>query len=342
MWSNGLGISSRVLAGVKRADRPACKSRAAVKARTMSDTTLSVVVTVVEGGEALVRCLDALSRQENAPPLDVIVPYDDTIAEVGALAGRFPGFRFLSMGALIAGPKAPDAYVEHELFDRRRAVGLAAATGELVGMLEDRGAPREDWARAMVEVHASMDAAAIGGPVVNVAADAMSRALFVCDYGRHQPPLEEGDAEYLTDINICYRRTALESVRDLWRERYQETAVNWTLRDRGQRLFLSTRPVVLHRRGRAPLSKTLGERFQWGRVFGIQRGGRWSPPKAWAAAAAALVLPLLLLVRQTRQLAAKGARPGEIAGALPALMVIIPAWAFGEAIGYLQGAGKAR
>lgn len=306
----------------------------------MDQPDLSVIVTVVEGEPALSRCLDALLAQTDAPSMEVLIPYDATVKAVGALAARYPQFRFMDLGALIGDETAPGPFVEHELFDRRRSAGLAAAKGRFVAILEDRGAPVPDWARTMLEVHAQTPAAAVGGPVVNAAPGGMRRALFVCDYGRHQPPLVEGEAEYLTDINICYRREALESVRHLWTERYQETAVNWTLRDRGERLFLSARPVVSHLRGPAPLSRTLSERFQWGRVFGIQRGGRWTRSKAVAAAVAGLILPLILLLRQTRALKAKGASLGEVLGAVPSLMLILPAWSFGEAIGYLQGAGR--
>ncbi|MDZ4762758.1 MAG: hypothetical protein SGJ21_16990 [Alphaproteobacteria bacterium] len=304
------------------------------------ETELSVVVTVVEGGKALARCLSALSQQDGHSELDVIVPYDDTIADVARLAAQFPRFKFLALGSLAPPGTVIDPIVEHELFDKRRAAGLDAAHGRLIGMLEDRGAPRSDWAQAMISEHAQREAAAIGGGVINVAKGAMNRAIFVCDYGRHVPPFAEGEAEYLTDINICYRRDALQSVRELWIERYQETAVNWALRDRGYRLWLSPKPVVLHSRTNAPISRTLSERLQWGRVFGIQRGRRWSRSRAWASAAAATMLPFLLLVRQSRLLLTHGIRPGEFLPTVGALMAVIPAWSLGEAIGYVQGAGE--
>jgi hypothetical protein len=274
--------------------------------------------------------------------LDVIIPYDGTIAEVGKLSGQFSRFRFLDMGDLVPAGAKLEPFLQHELFDKRRSVGLAAARGELVAMLEDRGAPRFDWVKAMTDEHAAHDADAIGGGVVNVAPGAMNRALFVCDYGRYFPPFVQGRTEYLTDINICYRREALELVRDVWNNRYQESAVNWALQDRGGRLWLSSKPLVLHARGPAPLSRTLSERMQWGRVFGMQRGARWSRSTAWASAAAAIALPLLLLIRQTRLLMSKGVKPAELVPTVGALMAVIPAWSLGEAIGYIQGLSSKR
>jgi hypothetical protein len=61
---------------------------------------LSVIVTVVDGDPALSRCVEALVNQTDAPSMEIIVPYDDTIAEVGQLAGRFPMVRFLVLGSL--------------------------------------------------------------------------------------------------------------------------------------------------------------------------------------------------------------------------------------------------
>lgn len=303
---------------------------------------ISVVVTVVEGGAALRRCLAALAQQSNAPAMEVIVPYDATIPQVSALASDFPEVRFLARGALHPPAVKLDPYTEHELFDRRRAAGLHAAQGPLVAMLEDRGAPREDWAEAMWRVHSQGAFAAVGGAVVNRAPGAMNRALFVCDYGRHLPPFTEGEAEYLTDINICYRREALDRVSEVWRDRYQETAVNWALRDRGERLWLSSAPVVVHERGWAPLSRTLSERLQWGRVFGIQRGRRWSRGRAVLSAAAALALPVLLVARHVRLLLAKGAPGRELLPTIGALAAVVPAWSLGEAIGYLQAGSRER
>lgn len=300
---------------------------------------LSAVVTVVEGVDALARCLEALERQEDSPTLEVLIPYDNTIAAVGRLAERFPNFRFMNLGRLASPDAAANPFTEHELFDKRRSAGLAAARGRLVAMLEDRGAPRADWARLMIEEQARHDAAVIGGAVVNVAPGVVNRALFVADYGRYQPPLG-GPAEYLTDINLVYTKVALDSVREVWAERYLEAAVNWALRDRGERLILTDKPVVLHLRGSAPLRRILSERLQWGRIYGITRARYWSKGRAAASALAALVLPLLLLVRHVRGMKAKGYGLGAILGAIPALALILPVWALGEAIGYIQGASK--
>ena len=90
---------------------------------------LSVIVTIVDGGDALERCLDALCAQENAPSLEVIIPFDSTVATSARLAAKYPAFRFLDIGVLA--DRAPEnAYEEHELFDRRRTAGLEIAVDQ--------------------------------------------------------------------------------------------------------------------------------------------------------------------------------------------------------------------
>lgn len=301
---------------------------------------LSVMVTVVEGEPALSRCLEALTRQEGGPSMEVIIPYDDTVAEVGKLAEKFPQFIFMNLGKIAADDAPLNPFTEHEYFDRRRSAGLAAAKGRLIAMLEDRGAPAPDWAKLMVEEADRTGAAVIGGAVVNVAPGTINKALFYCDYGRYSPPFEEKEAEYLTDINLCYSRKALEETRSVWGERYLEASVHWTLRDNGGLLLLSPKPTVLHERGKAPLSRIISERLHWGRIYGITRAARWTKGRALVAAAASVVLPLLLLVRHTKAMSEKGVKGGEIAKTVPGMMVVLPFWCLGEAMGYIQGAGK--
>lgn len=308
----------------------------------MTDPVLSVILTVVEGEPAMSRCLQALTDQQDPPPLEVLIPFDDTVKETAELAARFPQFTFMPLGTLIPSRSPNNAFEEHELFDRRRAAGMKVARGRFIAILEDRGAPKPDWARVIVEEHAQNEAAAIGGGMENSALTSMGRALFACDCGRYQPPFQEGEVEYASDLNICYTREALESVRHLWTERYQETRVNWALRDSGQRLLLSSRPIIVHERGPQKLSRVLGERMHWGRVFAIQRGERWTRGRSLIAATATVLLPAMLLVRHIRAMKAKGWSNAELMNALPSFLLILPAWSLGEAIGYLEATFASR
>lgn len=299
---------------------------------------LSIVVTPVEGEPALGRCLEAVLRQEGAPPFEVIVPFDHTIAEAGALAHRFRNVTFLLI-TLPSGLASPaNAFEKHQLYEYRRAAGLRAARAPLVGLVEDRGAPSPAWARTMVALHRRSKCGAIGGAVESGAGDVLRSALYFCDYARYQPPLPETESEYLTDINICYRRDALEDVRGVWEESYQEANVNWALRARGWRLLLSGEPRVVQRRSRIGLAAAIVERFHWARGFSHVRARTTSPAGCVLWAAAAPLLPFVLLARQIRLQMQKRSRLAEFALALPAVALMLLSWSAGEFAGYCEAA----
>ena len=90
-----------------------------------SSPKLSVVVTIVDGPAALRRCLAALGKQRNAPTLQVLVPFDDSVPGVATLTSEFPEVHFISMGAVSTDRPAASAAGQHELFDRRRSAGLS-------------------------------------------------------------------------------------------------------------------------------------------------------------------------------------------------------------------------
>lgn len=297
---------------------------------------LTVVVTVVEGGAALTRCLEALSAQRNAPAMEVIVPIDDTIHEVNELAPRFPDFHFVDMGTIAVPDSAANAFTQHILYDCRRTAGLKAARGRYVAMLEDRGWPRDDWARTMVNLHERMQHAVIGGAIESGAVGTLRWAIFFCDFGRYEPPLQEGEPEYVSDVNICYKRAALEAVRPLWESRYQEATVNWALRRQGLQLHLSDEPRVIEERGPLRLWPALAERVHWGRTFGYVRGRGGSRAASMRRVLIAPLVPAVLLWRHLRKQLAIRRKVALFVRVLPVTFLLMLCWSLGEAIGELE------
>lgn len=300
----------------------------------MAAKTMSIVVTVVEGGRALETLLELLANQKDAPPLEVIVPYDDTIAEVATLAPRFPQMTFASMGQVPTLHDKRSAAGMHELFDRRRAVGLGRATGELVGMLEDRCLPRTDWAKTAARLHEELPHAVIGGAVECGIDRTANWALYFCDYGRYQPPFEAGPRDYVTDVNVCYKRAALEATKDLWRDRYHETTVHWALAARGETLYLTPELVVDHIRRDVRLLPMVAERFHWGRLFAYTRARECSAPERLKLVGMAPLLPAVLLARHGRLQLEKGNHVKEFAKAAPMMVSLLVPWSLGELWGY--------
>lgn len=295
---------------------------------------LSVVLTVVEGGASVERVLRALASQDGAPLMEVVVPYDDSIREIGALASRWPHVRFLALGHVPTEQPAHSAAGEHELFDRRRAAGLAVVQGSLVSIIEDRGAPRKDWARTAVALHAELSHAVIGGAIDPEPSALREFAIHVCDFTRYTSPFTRGARDWVSDVNVVYKRRALEQTRELWKERYQEPVVHWSLQQAGEVLWLDDRLVVEHQRKPVGWSALLSERFHWGRLFGAIHGRTLSAPARMARVLGAPLVPFVLWLRHARAHAAAG-RLGRVLAATPQILLLLAAWSVGEATGVL-------
>lgn len=297
---------------------------------------LSVVVTIVDGGETLRRCLAALAAQVEPPDMEVLVPWDDSVAGIQEIQARFPSFRFVAMGHVATERAATTGSGQHELFDRRRAAGLAAATGDVVAILEDRGAPVSEWARLMMAEHARLPHAAIGGAIENGLDRPLAWAVYFCDFGRYQRPFDAGERAYVSDVNVGYKRRALDLTADRWRVRYHETTVHWALQRAGESLYLSPLVVVEQQRLGLRLTDLIRERFVWGRLFAYTRAREQPATNRLVYAALAPVLPAILFARIAAAQASR-ATFGQFVAVSPLVVVLLTVWSVGEMVGYVTG-----
>jgi GT2 family glycosyltransferase len=294
---------------------------------------LSVVVTVVEGSHAVVQCLTALESQINAPDLEIIVPWDDTVAGIPELERRFPRCRFLAMGHVATEALSDHARGQHELFDRRRSAGLASARGDVVAILEDRGIPTSDWAETVARLHRELPHAVIGGSVENGVDRLANRAVYLCDFSRYQRPFEAGPATWVTDVNVTYKRAALEATRELWKHRYHEPVVHGALAARGETLYLTPAFAVFQHRTHTTSGRLLAERLHWGRLFAYTRINQANVLKRVLYLFATPLIPVVMFARIARQQAAKQ-HLRSFLPASPAVFLLLVVWASGEALGY--------
>ena len=298
---------------------------------------LSVVVTIVDGADALRQCLGALAGQEDPPSVEVLIPYDDSVADMDQVVAAFPTMRFLPMGG-IATERAIDRPAgQHELYDRRRSVGLSAAEGDLICILEDRGIPEPGWARKVLDLHERLPHAVIGGAVECGVDAGLNWAVYFCDYGRYQLPFVAGPRRYVTDVNISYKRAALERTRELWADRYHETTVHWELERSGETLYLTPDLVVSQHRSDLSIRGILRERVEWGRLFAYTRVRDGGAARRLGFAVSSPILPVLLLLRHTRMQLEKRVRFGRFVRVSPLVALFLAAWSFGELLGYVSG-----
>lgn len=300
-----------------------------------NDPILSIVLTIVQGGSYVRDFLEAVRSFDDPPPLDVIIPYDASVADVAEYAKDFPEVTFLDLGVIDPIRPITSEAGKHELYDRRRSAGLAAAKGDIIGILEDRGLPQADWARTIVRLYAETGKNVIGGAIECMEpVSPLNWAFYVTDFGRYGRPFETGPADWVSDVNLTYSRKVLDETQHLWKDRYHEPIVHWHLIEQGEELWLSNEVVVHHRRPKATFRELLPERFDWGRLFGELRVRNQSAPKRLALIAAGPLIPPLLWFRHYKLQASKG-RGLRYLKALPYVMLLSTAWTLGEVWGYI-------
>lgn len=302
---------------------------------TQNKPTLSIVVTIVDGGTYLRDFLIAASSFENPPSLELIVPYDDSVSDTQALSAEFPAVRFLPMGVIKTVRGIETQGGQHELYDRRRAHGLAAAQGEIIAMLEDRGHPSPDWASTLVRLHRETDKNVIGGAIeCKKPVSLLNWAFYVTDFGRYGLPFESGKVGWVSDVNVSYSREALEKTRHLWKDRFHEMLVHRYLESQGEELFLSNELIVYHRRPPISLPALLRERFDWGILFGYVRVMQLTKAQRIVFILASPLIPIVLWVRHGLIQFSKGHGLRYLA-ALPFVLMLTTAWTLGEVWGYI-------
>jgi hypothetical protein len=294
---------------------------------------LSVIVTIVDGGDVLRNFLFALTRQEDPPPMQILVPYDASIPETAAFRSEFPDLTFLDMGVAEIFSSIRTAAGQHELYDRRRAAGLARATGSLIGILEDRAPPRPNWARNVVRLH-EQPYGVIGGAIECAPGDLLNWAFYVCDFSRYALPFESGPRRWISDVNVSYKRKMMDDTRSIWHTRFNEAMVHWALLEQGETLYLSSDLVVDYRTPYTSLAGVLPERFHWGRLFGHVRAKKLSVLGRLGHIVLGPLIPVMLLFRHGLTQYQKG-NFWRFLRAAPTIAVLLAGWTSGEVWGYI-------
>ena len=304
------------------------------KSSQASAPLVSIIVTIVDGKEVLERFLHAVTAQEDPPALEIIVPYDESVNDTKGFSATFPEVNFLPLGVIKPENSIHTAAGQHELYDRRRAAGLAAATGDIITILEDRGIPRSDWAKTLVRLH-EQPYGVIGGAIeCEEPCSLLNWSFYVCDFSRYGLPFESGPVSWVSDVNVSYKRPMLEQTRSLWKDRFSEPVVHWSLLEAGETLYLSSDLVVEHCRPKTSLAVLLPERFDWGRLFGHIRAMHLPARQRYTYILISPLIPPMLLLRHALTQYRKG-RLGRYIKAIPLTFILLLFWTAGEAWGNL-------
>lgn len=303
-----------------------------------SGVKLSVIVAVVSDTtdrkydlSYLVGCLDALMGQEDPPPMEILVPYPSSALEFESLKGKYPQVIFLPINDL---KSYQTREMGREHHDELRARGLAAAQGEIIGLLEDHALPDPLWCNQVVQAHLQ-NYAAVGGAIENDVDRLLNWAVYYCDFGKYQNPVPAGETSYASDANVSYKRSALFAIYSVWKDAFHETVVNWELISRGEKLALSPTIIVYQHRKNLRLGGSLKERFIWGQSYAQTRSKLISLPKRVFYAAISPVLPVILFLRTSIIISKKRRNLGILLKSSPLIIILQACWSMGELWGYL-------
>lgn len=291
--------------------------------------TLSIIVVPLVGHGALANCLDRLPLTT----IECIVVLREGMGAVGSWEERYPWVTFVS--------------AVHQPVPLRRHCGVRFATGEVVGLIEDTSWPDEGWCTAARSVFADPKTAAAGGPV-RIAAELPNRyrALGSSEYAaflkdRHSRATNRSLQEEIPRLpgnNMAFRRADLiDALGDDSSGLFEDRVCTKLLAKERRIVYhpqMSVTYAVCDRHNAA-----LATRLHHGRIYAAARvqGRPWISRLAQLAKAP--LLPIVLTAR------AMGASRGI--GGLRAKLTILfwlslmeSAWALGEAVGALTGAGN--
>ena len=283
----------------------------------------SVVVASFSGEEPLRRCFESLKPL--GPDVEIVVATDAGAGVVERLVHDCPAAVF------VRAPAGTNVF-------RLRAQGVDAASGRFVALTEDHCEVVPGWLESLLEC-LEAGHSIVGGPVeAGLDQRTYDRALYLCEYGLHMPPLSDGPVSSLSGLNVAYPRERLLACRSTWHEAFYEPEVHEALRAAGCELHRVARAGVKTFL-RMPLAVAIPHLFRGGLRYGGRRRLRvpeWTRPMLALGAPA---LPTLLLWRIARAtLGRRRERLAWIGSGLPYMVLLLGAWSGGEAAGYLSAA----
>jgi hypothetical protein len=218
--------------------------------------------------------------------------------------------------------------------------GIAAARGRIVALTTTQFRVRDGWAHALLAEFDSRRLAAVGGRMALAAnSGILERAVFLIRYSEHMGSADSEAPREIAGDNAAYVRDAVIGVSPVLEGGFWEVDVHRLMRAAGAKIGRAPTAVAEF----APalsLHAMLANRFVHGSHFGAYRVRvlRW--PR-WRALAVTPLVPAVLFARILSRMRRAGQPVWSAVILLPAIMLLLFAWAAGEAYGALSQASRA-
>ena len=288
---------------------------------------ISVVIASVNGFPWIGACLDALTSQQGGIAYEILV-MDRCGEKVRAeICRRFsqPEIRVMPVEGYPSIPKL-------------RAIGMTAARGRMIGILEDHCNVPPTWFQSIEHAHRAGHRA-IGSGVENGAVDRIiDWGVYFCEYAKFMPPVQGGTGVEIPGNCAVYDRQALDLVGPEIRQEVWESFIHQRLAEEGVGFFCDPAMTVSHKR-EFPFRYFMSQRYHYSRSFAGMHLQAAPFSRRLLYAVATPLLPPLLMGRMATTIWRKGRRKKEFILAVPVISIFLLSWAWGEWVGALCGPG---
>jgi len=284
---------------------------------------VSVVVPAYRSDATVGRFLDGLRRQTFGDFELILVnstPADGTAAAVERL---FPEATYAESAVRL---------LPHEARNR----GLEFARGDLLAFTDPDCRPHPDWLELLVAAHGRGNRAVAGAMSVAGEAAWFERGVHMCKFWWALPGRRPGAAWIAPSANASYERGLWDEIGPFPGGFSGDAVLSWRATAAGSPPWFEPRAIVEHRHP-GGLRELWDERLLRGREFGNERAlhERWTRTRLATAAAAAPMLPPLVLARAARE----SGRVGwgrTFVSTLPVQLAGHAAWSLGETAGFVS------
>jgi len=279
---------------------------------------LSVIIGSTTSSAGLTDCLRALKRQSRDETVEIVV-VDNSGSNAAEIIRDYPEVR------LILQP--PDKLMP-ELWE----TGIRQTTGEYVALTTSQFVPDQAWVEQIFIAHRSTDAA-IGGAIENDPNDSLvGWAIYFCRYSSYMLPFPPHKVTDFAGDNATYKRSALVQCSKARQNGFWESFVHELMIKDGLTLRVEPAMIVYHKQSFS-FRGFIKQRFQHGRKYANERAARTPFAKTIVYAAAAPILPFLLLGRISRRVVGRRRHLTRLILSLPVLFAFLCSWSIGEAVG---------
>jgi hypothetical protein len=288
---------------------------------------IGVIIPAVTTFENLTRTLKALERERSSFALDAFVVSRQGPSFDQGVRTAFPWVYVLDVPTETPVPLM-------------RLRGLRAVQGDCVAIIEDHVTVPVGWA-ALLASRVRETGGVVAGPLSNGANESLtSQAAFLCEYAACLPPLPAGEASWLPGNNTGYPTALLLAHADVLEAGGWEDEIHRRIRASGGKLWMEP-ALESHHHLPITAGQYVADRYWYSRAFSAvrTRGAPFAIKIAYAAGA--FLLPPVLLARILSAVLTRRQYLIVAVMSLPLLMLFVVAWAAGELVGYVAGAGRA-